>query len=124
MDPDLIREIFQSVGPLRIRKMFGGHGIYRDELMFALEADGELYLKADGETVEAFRNLGSRPFTYSGRNGRTATMSYWLMPETAFEDPDEAAQLARMALAAAQRAARRGKAKGAGRTRRKAAAAP
>jgi len=30
-------------------------------------------------------------------------MSYWLMPESAVDDPDEAAELAAMALAAARR---------------------
>ena len=86
--------------------MFGGQGIYCDGMMFALEAGGELYLKADGQTEDRFRVLGSRPFAYTDRNGRTATMSYWLMPESALDDPDEAAELARLALTAARRTRR------------------
>ena len=31
-------------------------------------------------------------------------MSYWLVPESALDDPDEAAELARLALSAARRA--------------------
>ena len=103
MDAEAIREIFHGLGTVHIRRMFGGQGIYRGELMFALEADGELYLKVDDETVAHFRDLGSRPFSFPTHNGRTSITSYWLMPESAFDDPDEAAQLSRMAVTAATR---------------------
>jgi DNA transformation protein len=104
MDEEAIREIFQAFGPIRIRKMFGGQGIYRDEVMFALEDEGELYLKVDDESVRLLQNLGSRPFSYRTRDGRTTIMSFWLMPESALDDPGEAAELARMAVEAARRA--------------------
>jgi DNA transformation protein and related proteins len=104
MDAEAIGEVFRAFGSVRIRRMFGGQGIYQGDVMFALEARGELYLKADRETEELFKSLGSRPFAYSGKDGRTATMSYWLMPESALDDPDEAAELAKHALEAAHRA--------------------
>ena len=104
MDPEAVRDVFRKVGPVGIRRMFGGQGIYRGETMFALVAGGELYLKADGETAEMFRSLGSRPFTFERRDGRIMTTSYWLMPESALDDPDEAAGLAALALQAALRA--------------------
>jgi DNA transformation protein len=100
--------------------MFGGQGIYGGELMFALEVGGELYLKADAESVGFFQENGSRPFTYETREGRKAVMSYWLMPESALDDPDEAAELAAMALAAARRAAA-AKAKKSSKTRKRSA---
>jgi DNA transformation protein len=104
MDPDAIRDILQALGgPIHIRRMFGGQGIYQGEVMFALEASGDLYLKVDDVTVEVFRALGSRPFAYHAKDGRTATMSYWLMPVSALEDPDEAGRLAKLAIAAAWR---------------------
>jgi DNA transformation protein len=109
MDAEAIGEVFRTFGPVRIRRMFGGQGVYRDEVMFALEARGELYLKADQHTEALFRDLGSRPFVHTGRDGRTATMSYWLMPESALDDPDEAAELAGHALGAARRAKAAGK---------------
>lgn len=105
MDPDAIRDLFASLGPIRIRRMFGGQGIYLGEAMFALAADGELYLKADAATLDAFRAAGSRPFTYE-RLGRTARLSYWRLPDGAVDDPDEAARWGRLALAAARRSSR------------------
>jgi DNA transformation protein len=104
MDAEAIRDVFRSLGPVHIRRMFGGQGIYQGELMFALEAYGELYLKVDDETAAFFRDAGSRPFTYETRDGRTSIMSYWLMPESALDDPDEAAELAGKALTAARHA--------------------
>jgi DNA transformation protein and related proteins len=103
VDPEAIRDLFSSLGPIRIRRMFGGQGIYLGDLMFALEADGELYLKADA-ALDAFRAAGSRPFTYE-RRGRTARMNYWRLPDAAVDDPDEAARWGRLALDAARRSA-------------------
>src|SRR5918993_5008085 len=104
MDAEAIRDVFRSLGPIQIRRMFGGKGIYQDELMFALEAGGELYLKADEDSVKVLQELGSRPFTVEMRGGRTTLTSYWLMPESALDDPDEARDFAIMALGAARRA--------------------
>jgi DNA transformation protein len=104
MDQDSIRDIFREAGLIRLRRMFGGQGIYRDDLMFALEFGGELFLKVDDATREFFGELGSRPFTYTGRNGKPLSMSYWRLPESALDDPEEAARLAELAVAAARRA--------------------
>jgi len=104
MDAEAVREILREFGPVVIRRMFGGQGVYREGVMFALEAGGELYLKVDQESLDHFRALGSRPFAYTTKDGRTTIMSYWLMPESALDDPGEAAELAHMALKAALRA--------------------
>jgi len=61
MDAEDLRDIFRSLGPIHIRRMFGGHGVYQGELMFALVAFDELYLKVDDESIGFFRDLGSRP---------------------------------------------------------------
>ena len=106
MDPDTIRDLFASLGPIRTRRMFGGQGVYSGELMFALEIDGELFLKTDDITVPAFRSAGSRPFVYE-RDGRATTMSYWRLPDEALDDPDEAARWGCLGLEAAKRAATR-----------------
>jgi hypothetical protein len=45
--PDDIRELFSVFGPVEVRPMFGGAGIYAEGRMFALVSDGVIYLKAD-----------------------------------------------------------------------------
>ncbi len=105
MDSEAIRDLFASLGPVRTRRMFGGQGVYSGELMFALEIEGELFLKVDDASVPAFRSAGSRPFAYE-RDGRTTEMSYWRLPDEALDDPDEAARWGRLGLDAAGRGRR------------------
>jgi DNA transformation protein len=58
-----IVDLLESFGPCEARRMFGGFGIFHQELMFALIAGGSLYLKADDETRELFATEGSTAFT-------------------------------------------------------------
>ena len=99
MDADAIRDLFEPLGSVDIRRMFGGHGIYLNGRIFALEIGGEIYIKAGESIADRFRAAGSRPFSYA-RNGKIATMGYWTLPESALDDPEEAARWARISLGA------------------------
>jgi len=83
--------------------MFGGAGVFRDDLMFGLVTGGELYLKADEETVERFRAAGSRPFTFT-RQGKPTETSYWSAPAEALDDPAAMVEWAEAGFQAALRA--------------------
>lgn len=83
--------------------MFAGAGIYRDGTFFALAtSDGGIYLKCDSEIEDRFRAAGSQPFTY-GRDKRKITMSYWSLPNEAFDDPDAVKEWAELSYQAALR---------------------
>ena len=121
MDPGFLRDLFSAFRPVTVRRMFGGAGIYADGVMFALVADGAIYLKADETNGPDFERERLPPFQYQARNGKRAVMSYWRMPERLYDDPDELAQWAGRSLAVAQRkavpkqkAARPGRRKSAG----------
>ena len=75
-------------------------------LMFALEADNILYLKADEETVRAFRAKGLEAFTYI-KQGKPCSLSYYQAPEEALESSAEMDVWANRAYGAALRAAAR-----------------
>ena len=83
--------------------MFGGHGIYRDGRMFGLVADGDIYLKADGEAAGLFAAAGSEAFRYE-KVGRAVAISYWRLPEEALADPDALVRWAEIAFKCARRA--------------------
>jgi len=85
---EFLVELFEPVGGVGFRKMFGGIGIFRDGLMFALVADDTLYLKADDNTAIDFKAEGSGPFVYDGKD-RPVVMQYWRLPERLYDDPDE-----------------------------------
>lgn len=100
-----VREHFDGLGRLEIKRMFGGAGVYASGVMFALLDDGVVWLKADEVLAEAFREAGCRQFTYPTKDGRTMAMGYWTLPEAALDDPDEAVAWARRSLDVAVRKA-------------------
>jgi DNA transformation protein and related proteins len=96
-------ELLATLGTARSKRMFGGHGLYVDELFVAIVAGEQLYLKVDAQTRPAFERAGSRPFSYEAK-GRRQSMSYWSAPEAALESPAQMQPWARLALDAALRA--------------------
>jgi DNA transformation protein len=99
---DYLHEVFEQFGPIRARKMFSGHGIYHNGLMFGLVADDTLYLKADAKNASHFEKEGLGRFEY--RNGeRVVKMSYYRAPADIMEDREEAAMWARRSFEAALR---------------------
>ena len=101
---DYVKELLAPTGQPRSRKMFGGCGIWLDEKIVGIVADGRLYLKVDDETKARFAAAGSTPFVYDA-NGETVEMSYWTVPDEALESAEEMAPWARLALAASLRKA-------------------
>jgi DNA transformation protein len=95
-------ESLRPLGPVGARRMFGGHGIFLDGLMFALIASDQLYLKVDDGNRAAYEAAGLPPFTYDGK-GKPIQMSYHEAPSEGFDDPDVLCAWAREAYAAALR---------------------
>ena len=103
MAPDDIVELFSTFGPVTVRRMFGGAGIYADGTMFGLVADGVIYLKTGETNIAMFEREQLAPFTFSKRIGERIETSYRRMPDRLYDDPDELAVWARAALAVAHK---------------------
>lgn len=101
-----LEELFAVFGPVTIRNMFGGGGIYHDGVIFALVAADTLYLKVNEITQADFEAEGMKPFTYTGK-GKPIALSYWELPEALYDDPDGFALWARKAFEAALTAKRK-----------------
>ena len=106
LDPEFIRDLFSEFGPVTIRRMFSGAGIFRDGLMLGLIVRDVIYLKADESSIADFEHEGCGPFTYT--RGKTSSqpkqhaLPYWRLPERLYDDPEELAEWARRAFAIAQ----------------------
>src|SRR5438477_8969247 len=100
---EFLKDQLSAFGPVSVRPMFGGAGIYRDGVMFALIAGEVLYLKADEQTKAEFEDEGLAPFAYATRGGSNTIMSYWRAPERCLDDPDARTESAATAWAAAVR---------------------
>jgi DNA transformation protein len=102
VDVEFIHDLFQPFGPVTVRRMFGGAGLFADGVMFGLVSSGQIYLKADATTVTCFECERCEPFEYATKNGKRTLTSYWRLPDRLYDDADELAQWARQALAAAR----------------------
>jgi DNA transformation protein and related proteins len=107
MDAEGLREVFEPVGRITLRRMFGGHGVYLDGLIIALEFDGDIFMKTDDMNRGLFQGRGSRQFTYIKLGQETPLPNYWSLPASAFDDAEELRELTRSSVAASQRALER-----------------
>lgn len=99
---EAVLEMFAFVPEVRIKRMFGGAGVFAGEMMFALIIADELYLKTDEITRPVFDAGGCTPWIYS-RGGVDRDMSYCRAPDAIWDDPDEARRWADLAVGAAMR---------------------
>lgn len=102
---EFVIEQMAVMGSARARKMFGGYGVYLDDLMFAIIVDDRLYFKVDATTKADFETRNLQPFTYTAR-GKTVTMQYCEAPPEVLEEPAAMAEWARKAFGVAMRANR------------------
>lgn len=98
-------ESLQPLGPVIAKRMFGGHGIFLHDLMFAMVAWDTLYFKADDVNRPVYEEQGLEPFAYTDQRGRPVTMSYFEAPPEGLDDPASLSVWGKDALAAAMRAA-------------------
>lgn len=85
----VVEELLRNIDGVTARAMFGGYGIYRNGIFFALIADGRLYFKVDETNQSDYEKQGSKPFVYHSPNGEKMTMSYWELPSSVLDNPEE-----------------------------------
>ena len=101
---EFVIELFEPLGPVRIKRMFGGAGVYAHDVMFALLADDTVYLKIDDGLQAELADEGSEPFRFVMKDGKMAEMKYYRLPDSAADDPGEASAWGRKALDVALKA--------------------
>ncbi len=116
-EDDLVSELLEPLGGVTMRRMFGGLGVFKDGLMFALRtSQGVFYFRANEVTAPAFEAEGFAQWTPEMK-GRVMPMPYWQVPERLFDEPDEFAAWAQRAFDIAV-ASRQAKTKPAGKSRK------
>ncbi|MFY9972363.1 MAG: TfoX/Sxy family protein [Roseiarcus sp.] len=104
MNADALKALFEPFGPVAVKRMFGGAGIYAEGLCFAIESGSEVFLKVDAQSQANFSAAGSSPFIYDAR-GKAMRTSFWRLPSAAYDEPEEMRRWAALGLEAARRAA-------------------
>jgi DNA transformation protein len=93
-----VLEQLAGVDSLRARAMFGGVGLYADEVFFGILAADTLYLKVDDSTRGQYEAEGMPPFRPYADKPMTTTMSYYQVPPGVLEDRDQLAAWARLSV--------------------------
>ena len=104
---DFLQEQMAEFGPVTLRRMFSGAGVYRDGVIFALVLGDVLYFKTDGPGRAAFEAEGLGPFTYQTKSGARVVNAYWRAPERCLDDPSDMAEWCRRAYDVALKAKKR-----------------
>lgn len=103
MDHVEIEEMFAGLGPVTIKRMFGGKGVYHRGLIVAIEHRHGMLLKADTISAPEFEAAGASRWVYEGKAGKAVQMPYWSIPDDAFDDPEIMAHWVWLAYQAALR---------------------
>lgn len=99
---DFVLDQLADVSGLRARAMFGGVGLYAEDLFFGIVAADVLYFKVDGTNRREYETAGSLPFKpYADR---AMTMPYYHVPIVVLEDAITLSEWAARAVAVAKTA--------------------
>lgn len=96
---DFVIDQLRDLPDIDCRAMFGGHGIYQDEVFFGIVAGGRLYFKTNVQSAALYRRRRMKPFR---PNAKQTLKNYYEVPVEVLEDPDELAEWARRAVAVAR----------------------
>lgn len=98
---EYVMEQLGCLGNVDYKKMFGGAGIYFEDLVFALVADDVLYFKVDDVTRQYYEKAGMNPF--KPFEDKDYVMSYYEVPIEVLENTDSLKQWAYRSIEAAGR---------------------
>jgi DNA transformation protein and related proteins len=95
---DRILDRLAALGDITSRPLFGGHGFYWRDVIFAISYRERLYLKVDERSRPAFEARGMGPFR---PNQRQTLKSYFEVPPEVLDDADALLSWAEEAIRAA-----------------------
>lgn len=99
---EFISDQLAPLGPVRMKRMFGGMGIYLDDMMFGVVFGETLYFKVDDRNRVDYEDEGMEPFTFEMRSGKIGSFSYYEVPERLYDDAEELIEWARKSVDAMQ----------------------
>lgn len=105
MDNGRIADFFASIGPVSIRPVFGGKGVYLHGKIIAFQRKNELLVKGDKKAAAKIEKAGGTRLFYRSRKGdrNKVYLPYWSVPDSAYNDADEMARWVRIGVEASKR---------------------
>lgn len=81
-----LADTLRDIGPILVKRFFGGYGLVLEGVQFAFVMKASLYLRADEHQRSNFERLGGRPFSYATRNAQVTVASYYGAPAEVVDD--------------------------------------
>lgn len=92
-------DLFAAFGPVRLRRFFGGEGIYAGEIMIGMVFNDIVYLTTNEGTRGAFESERCKPFRFTKPStGEIVSTHWYAIPDRLYDDPEELAEWARTAM--------------------------
>lgn len=101
---EYVLELLASVGPLTTGRFFGGVGISRHSVQFAMIMGNSLYFAVDDNTRKKYEAAGMSCFSYLTKKGRIQVRKYFELPEEVLTDPAQLRQWANESIQVADKA--------------------
>jgi DNA transformation protein and related proteins len=83
---DYVKELLVDIKNITYRPMFGGWGIYKNNIIIGIIAFNTIYLKINQNLKTKYLELGSQPFSYEKNNKIVQLTSYYELPIAIQED--------------------------------------
>ncbi|WAH53387.1 TfoX/Sxy family DNA transformation protein [Pseudescherichia vulneris] len=96
------REYLSPLGHIHHRALFGGYSLAIEDTVFAMVAEGALYLRACEESAPYYTNAKAPLLTFVKR-GRPVLLNYFRVDDGLWQDRETLLTLCQYSLAAAQR---------------------
>jgi len=98
---DFVLDQLAGLDGVSARRMFGGHGLYREAVFFGIVHDGRLYFRTDEASRADYLARGMQPFRPSQKQ---TLKNYFEVPVDIIESPRRLGEWALRAVAAARSA--------------------
>ena len=82
-----ILDLLDDEEGISYKRMFGGYGLFKNDLAVALILRSEIYMKVDQSNKYDYESAFSKPFTYR-KNGKDIVLSNWSIPSEVLEDKE------------------------------------
>ena len=100
---EYVLELLEPIGSVQTGRFFGGIGISRNSVQFAMIMGNSLYFAVDEDARKKYEQAGMQPFSYMTKKGRVQVRKYFEVPEEVLADPEQLRQWANESMRVASK---------------------
>lgn len=86
---EYVLEQLQPIGPVRVSRFFGGVGLYREGVQFAMMIGNGLYFVVNDITRPRYEQAGMQAFSYPTKKGQIQVRRYFQLPQEILDDAQQ-----------------------------------